>query len=134
MTAFLLDTNTVSRIIRNDSDALRQRYTCHHPSLFSISVITEAELLYGLARKPDAIRLGERVRSFLERVQRLPWSSDVAAAYGDLRCKSEANGITCGALDLLIAAHAHATRKTLVTSDLNLHRLDSWLMVEDWTL
>jgi tRNA(fMet)-specific endonuclease VapC len=68
--------------------------------------------------------------SWLENIEILPWTS--AGAYATLRQQSEAKGITCGSLDLLIAAHAVATHRTLVTNDKALHRLSTWLAVVDW--
>ena len=42
----------------------------------SISVITEAELRFGVARKPEAIRLKEGVEAFLRHVNVLLWDSE----------------------------------------------------------
>lgn len=47
----------------------------------------------------------------------LPWTSEAAHAYGVLRARNEALGISVGSLDMLIAAHAIAEGATLVTSD-----------------
>jgi tRNA(fMet)-specific endonuclease VapC len=129
---FLLDTNTVSHIIRNDSASVRRNYVRYQPHQIAISAITEGELMYGLAKKPEATRLHEKIRTFLQLVQTLSWTSEVASYYGNLRQKSEAKGITCGNIDLLIAAHAYATRRILVSSDNSMHRLTSWIEIENW--
>jgi len=47
-----------------------------------ISVVTEAELLYGVAKRDYPKGLTKRVTEFLARVEVLPWTSDVAKAYG----------------------------------------------------
>ena len=65
-TLYLLDTNTVADIVSGRSKAARQTMSQlidHSP--IGISVITEAELLYGLARKPEAIRLRAGIEALL---------------------------------------------------------------------
>ena len=48
-----LDTNIASYLIRSGNVALRSRLRAIPLALVSVSAITEAELLYGLARRPD---------------------------------------------------------------------------------
>jgi len=55
-----------------------------------IRVITEAELLFGLARRPEATKLKTVVEEFLLRVEVLPWDSDAAQQTSH----SPENGIT----------------------------------------
>jgi tRNA(fMet)-specific endonuclease VapC len=129
---FLLDTHTAGFIIRGSSAALLQRLQNHPVAAVAISCVTEAELLYGLARKPGATALATAVNAFLRHVQSLPWDSLCAARYGTLRAQLEAAGTPMGNLDTLIAAHPLATGATLVT-----HCKAFWqvpgLAVEDWT-
>lgn len=47
----------------------------------------------------------------------LPWDSEEAIAYGDLRANLEFPGRTLGNMDILIAAHAIAVKAVLVTND-----------------
>ena len=98
-----------------------------------ISVITEAELLHGLAKKPEAKKLPVVVREFLLRVDRLPWDSACAEAYAQLRCECEKQGKSLGNMDMLIAAHAHAAGAILVTSDRAFDQLFPWLRLQDWS-
>ena len=82
-----------------------------------ISVITEAEMRFGIARgkvHPDHRRIADR---FLGSIDILPWTSDCARHYGHLRADLERTGRPLATMDLLIAAHALADRCTLVTSD-----------------
>jgi tRNA(fMet)-specific endonuclease VapC len=98
----------------------------------SISVITEAELLFGVARHPEATRLKLGVHEFLIRMRVLPWNSDVARSYADLRAELERRGITMGNLDLMIAAQALAENAILVSNDRAFRRIKQ-LQIEDWT-
>lgn len=128
---FLLDTNTASFIIRGTYPALLKRLQSHAVTSIAISCVTEAELLYGLARKPGATALAATVSTFLRHVQALPWDSVAAARYGELRPQFEAAGTPLGNLDTLIAAHALALGATLITHD-KAFRLVPGLVVEDW--
>jgi tRNA(fMet)-specific endonuclease VapC len=130
--AYLLDTNIASFIIRGGPPQLMRRLRAHPVNAVGISAITEAELLYGLARKPGATALAAAVSAFLRHVQTLAWDSDAAERYGRLRAELETAGTPLGGMDMLIAAHALALRATLVTNDHAFRRVPN-LTVEDWT-
>jgi tRNA(fMet)-specific endonuclease VapC len=98
----------------------------------AISAVTEAELLFGAARKPEAIRLSVAVDEFLLRVQALPWDSKATRHYADVRATLERHGKPMGNLDMMIAAHALAVEAILVTNDRAFLRLGN-LKLEDWT-
>lgn len=128
----MLDTNIASYLIRSGNDALRSRLRAFPLALVSVSAITEAELLYGLARRPSATALKTAVDAFLGHVDVAPWDNAAAAAYGALRAHLEARGTPLGNLDTLIAAHAIATGSLLITNDKALRRTPE-LRTEDWT-
>jgi len=67
-----------------------------------ISVITEAELYYGLAKRPEAKRLQLVVEEFLKRVDVLPWDSAIVKSYGFIRAEMESQGKTLAPLDMMI--------------------------------
>jgi len=115
---WMLDTNTVSYIVRGESPAARDRLDgLKINEIGCISVVTEAEIRYGLARKPPSAALRTALNHFLGRIQILSWGSDEAQAYGTIRFKLERAGKILSALDMLIAAHAISTNATLVTGD-----------------
>lgn len=119
MTAtYMLDTNTVSYIAKGNSPAARARLEALGAGeRVCISSITEAELRYGLARRPAAQALRASVERLLLKLNTLPWGSKAAAVYGTLRAGLEADGIGLSQLDLQIAAHAVAVGAVLVTND-----------------
>jgi tRNA(fMet)-specific endonuclease VapC len=129
---YMLDTNTVSHLIRQHPNVTRRVVTASMASL-CLSAITMGELLFGLAKRPEAVRLRRAVRELLQRVDVLPWDKDVADRYGSLRSDLERNGLRLGPLDLLIAAHAQSVSAVLVTNDQTFRRIAN-LTVEDWTL
>jgi tRNA(fMet)-specific endonuclease VapC len=115
---WMLDTNTVSYMVRGKSPAARAKlYKLQGDEIVCISVITEAELRYGTSKRaPGSIRLAA-LNGLFEKLRILPWSRDEAVVYGNLRAKLERVGRVLGNLDMLIAAHAISANATLVTRD-----------------
>ncbi len=130
MTRYMLDTNTVSYLIKGHPAVSRRVVSVPMASL-CVSSITQGELLFGLAKRPEAKRLHMAVREFLLRVDVLPWDSAIAECYGAVRAELERQGKLLGLLDLLIATHALGTDAILVTNDQAFCQVDG-LHVEDW--
>jgi tRNA(fMet)-specific endonuclease VapC len=129
----MLDTNMASYIIKGKPPEARHRLAVLPMNSITISVITQAELLYGLASKGHPAALGTLIRDFLVRVEVLPWDGRVAAVYGDLRASCAAAGIALGALDMMIAAHAVAADSVLVSHDQAFALVPGGaLAIEDW--
>src|SRR5437016_367169 len=117
MTIYMLDTNIASHVIKGDIPLVRKRLVDVPMHSVAMSVITQAELLYGVAKRGHPVGLATRVREFLIRVEVLPWTQDVASVYGNLRASCEAVGATLAPMDMMIAAHAKAAGAILVTRD-----------------
>lgn len=133
MTAWMLDTNIASHVIKGDRPEIIDRLAALPMADIVISSVTEGELLYGLARRGYPRALSERVRQFLLRVDVLPWDHGVTQTYGNLRAACEARGITLAPLDMMIAGHAVAADATLVTRDRAFARVSAPLKTDDWT-
>jgi tRNA(fMet)-specific endonuclease VapC len=129
---YLLDTNTASYVIKGNFPRVRERLLKVPMSEVGISVVTEAELRFGVARKPEAVRLKTAVEEFLLRVEALSWDSDAAQQYAEVRVDLERTGKPMGNLDLMIAAQALADQVVLVTHDHVFRRIKR-LKIEDWT-
>ena len=129
---FLLDTNIASYVIKGNFPHVRERLLKVPVSEVGISVVTEAELRFGVARLPQAAKLGIAVDEFLLRVEVLPWNSQAAQHYARLRAALEQHGKPMGNLDLMIAAQALAAGAILVTNDRVFRRVKG-LKVEDWS-
>lgn len=131
MTRYMLDTNTVSHLVRGHA-AVAGRVVATPMASLCISAVTEGELMFGLAKRPGAAQLHRVVSEFLKRVESLAWDSAAAERYGRLRAGLEALGRPLGPLDMLIAAHASSAGTVLVTADRAFGQV-SGLQVEDWT-
>jgi tRNA(fMet)-specific endonuclease VapC len=129
---YLLDTNTASYIIKGNIPAVRLRLMKVPMAQVAISTVTEGELRYGVARRRDAGPLQVIVEEFLLRAIILPWDSDAARQYGQLRALLEKEERPMGNLDTMIAAHALALGIILVTHDQSFARIKK-LKMEDWT-
>jgi tRNA(fMet)-specific endonuclease VapC len=127
----MLDTNTVSYLIKNTYPAVRKKVARHPQAALCISAVTRAELLYGVARNPDATRITAVVHEFLRWVDTLDWTRAAADRHGLLRAELERKGIGVGLLDQMIAAHALSLDLTLVTSDRAFERIKG-LRLENW--
>lgn len=133
MTLYLLDTNIASHIIKGDIPLVRERLIKVPLHEVAVSVVTQAELLYGVAKRGHPQGLSTRVHEFLIRVNVLTWTQDVARIYGDLRASCEASGVTLAPMDMMIAAHAKAAGAILVTRDRAFGFVPNGLTVQDWT-
>ena len=129
MTRYMLDTNTVSHLLKRHPVVARRVQSTPITAL-CISAVTQGELLFGLARRPEATALHAVVREFLRRVDVLPW--DAAKFFGPARAAGQRQGRGLAPLDLLIGTHALAASAVLVTNDQAFGQLDG-LRVEDWT-
>ena len=132
MKRYMLDTNTVSHLLKGHPSVTRRIVTVPMASL-CISAITQGELRFGLAKRPDAKRLHIAVEEFLKRVDVLPWDSTTAERYGTERASLQYRGKTIAPLDLLIATHALTTGAVLVSNDQAFNQMTA-LSLEDWTV
>jgi tRNA(fMet)-specific endonuclease VapC len=119
-TTYLLDTNTFSYIAKGISQAARNefhRLSQDHNITLCISVMTEAEVRFGMAKRNVSRSRRSAIESLFAHFQILPWGSEEAATYALTRAKLEAKGITVESMDLLIAAQAITAGAVLVTND-----------------
>ena len=110
----MLDTNALSAVMKARSPALDLRLSI---APFCISVVTEGEIRFGLARRPQRVGFAALAEAVLGRIDIRPWTSATARRYGPLRTELAALGKPLAPLDLMIAAHALAEGATLVTAD-----------------
>ena len=129
MKLYMLDTNIVSHLIRGHTSVARRVIAA---SSLCISAITKGELMFGLAKRPNAKQLHRAVYEFLRRVDVLPWDSSIAEHYGAVRASMELQGLVLSPLDFLIGIHALSVDATLVTNDQAFGHI-SGLRLENWT-
>lgn len=128
---YLLDTNTASYVIKGNVPRVRERLLKIPTTNVAISVITEAELRFGVVPLPSAKRLAIVIEEFLKFIDIRPWDSAAARQYAELRADVEQRGHPIGNLYLMIAAHALALGAILVTTDRVFGGVHG-LKIEDW--
>jgi tRNA(fMet)-specific endonuclease VapC len=131
---YMLDTDVASYVIKGRSPAAEAKLSSIEPSSVCVSVMTCAELLYGLKRLPPQHKLHLAVRRFLKIVRALAWDAEAAAHYAEIRHQLVTLGQLIGELDMMIAAHSLAAGAVLVTNNLrHYERIPAPLLLESWS-
>lgn len=129
----MLDTNTVSYILRGQSPrARRKMQNLGEDEEVCISSITEAEIRYGLVKRSLKQETRDRIERFLDTIDILPWDSDAARIYGVTRARLEVAGRPLDNMDLLIGSHAVAAEAVLVTNDRVFRNVGNLLKTVNW--
>lgn len=130
---YLLDTNTVSAVMRGYA-GVDARLLELDPATWAISAITHSEIRYGLALRPEAMRLARSAEAFFAVATTLPWDVRAAELHGRLRAALRQAGTPIGDLDEMIAAHALALGVSLVTDNTRHFERVEGLFLENWVL
>lgn len=134
MPRYMLDTDTCSYIMKRSNDAVLQRLQKVPVHDVCISVITRAELLYGVEvsprRKQDEVALS----AFLQYVEVLDLPDQAGSHYAKIRADLKTLGTMIGANDLFIAAHARSLELTLVTNNTREFGRVRNLAIENWAI
>lgn len=130
---YMLDTDTSSYLMKGRSPAVDARLRQLDPSEYCISIITYAELMYGLQLAAPTHPSHLRVRRFLADMTILDWNQPAADAYAVLRLQVKVRGTPVAQQDLMIAAHAVSIGAVLVTNiTRHFARFGSDLTIENW--
>lgn len=132
MRLYMLDTDTVSYLVKGKTPALDTRVAAVFPKHLCISSVTRGELLYGLQLKDGAHRLAQLIDQFLLRVQCLPWDEAAATHFASVAAALHKAGTQIGSMDAMIAGHAMATGAVLVTNNARHFSRVTGLTVENW--
>jgi tRNA(fMet)-specific endonuclease VapC len=129
----MLDTDTTSYLIKGKSPAIEAKLATLMPSMVCISVMTRAELLYGLKRLPAEHRLHLAVRQLFKIVRVLPWDIEASDWYVEIRHQLITSGEPIGELDMMIAAHSLSAGAILVTNNIrHFERIKAPIVLENW--
>jgi len=114
---YMLDTNTCIYIIKRRPVKVLKRFEAVDNDQICISVVTHAELQYGLVRSSKIEHNQRILDAFVARLTVWAWDQDAVTHYGRIRRYLEQKGTPIGNMDLLTAAHALAKSCTLVTNN-----------------
>lgn len=129
---WMLDTNICIDIITERPKSVLDRFKDHVVGDIGISVITLAELEYGVSASSHPAKNREALNQFVSPLEIAPFERQATAEYGRLRAALEKKGQTIGSMDLLIAAHAVSLDVRLITHNSREFGRVPGLKIEDW--
>ncbi len=129
---FLLDTDICIYLLNGRAPAVERKLRGLTSRQVATSAITVAELHYGALHSARPRKNLERIRLFLEPIQRIPFGDDAARAFGRIKQQFASTGALIGPMDLLIAATVASANATLVTNNRREFERVAGLRVADW--
>jgi tRNA(fMet)-specific endonuclease VapC len=134
MPRFMLDTDTCSYIMKRSHPQVLKRLQSVPVGDVCMSMVTRADLLYGVEISPRHAQDAASLAAFLPYVESLDLTSDTAIHYAEIRANLKKRRAMIGANDLFIAAHARALGLTLVTNNVPEFERVRGLSLENWTV
>ena len=131
MLRYMLDTNLCIRVLRDRPAGVRDRFNAEADAL-CISTVTLAELMHGAEKSARPIEIRHQVEAFAARLAVLPFDSEAAGHYGNIRADLERKGQIIGPYDLMIAGHARSRGLVVITGNLGEFNRVAGLRSEDW--
>jgi tRNA(fMet)-specific endonuclease VapC len=116
MPRYMLDTNMCIYLMKNQPEAVAQRFAQCYVGDVVMSAITYAELEYGVAVSANPKREKANLAALIDDIPVAPFDTAAGSAYGPVRLATRDS--RQDQLDKLIAAHALALDVTLVTNNL----------------
>ncbi len=130
MPRYMLDTNMCIYLIKHQPDKVAQRFAQCYVGDVVMSVITYAELEYGVAVSAHPERERANLAALTEDIPVIAFDVPAGMAYGPIRQATRAS--KSDALDKLIAAHAAALGVILVTNNIRDFAKYPGLIIENW--
>ena len=133
---YLLDTNAVVALLRNEPARVRERFRVAEAAgdRLALSSVVLFELWYGVAKSSHVQENTERLRVLLSGdLDLLDFDDEDARTAGQVSAGLEKGGIPIGAYDLLIAGQALRRGLTVVTANTSEFSRVTSLNWQDWT-
>ena len=132
---FMLDTDTCILLMRGESPMLAVKVQSIPLQQQVMSVVTFAELTYGVQASASAKRKHNQavLDSLALHLAVLDWPQEAAQHFAEIRVDLKRRGAQLGAADLMIAAHARAMGAVVVTNTVKDFGRVKGLQVENWT-
>jgi len=134
MPRYMLDTDTCSYIMKRSNEKVLKHLEKVPVSDVCISVITKAELLYGVELSMRRQQDESALDVFLGYLEVLDFPDEASPLYAKIRADLKRRGTMIGANDLFIAAHACSLGLTLVTNNTREFRRIRNLALENWAI
>ena len=128
----MLDTNICIYLIKEQPASVLDRFVAYPVGDIGMSVVTLAELEYGIAKSSRPARNRAALEQFTSPLEVADFGRDATVVYGRVRAQLEKKGQPIGSLDLLIAAHAISLDVRLITHNVREFGKVAGLRIEDW--
>lgn len=132
MIHYMLDTDICSYIIRERPIEVLEHFETLKMDQLCISVVTYAELIYGVEHSSSKKINRSIVDQFVKHLSIIDWDKKAAEHYGNIREFLQVKGNVIGAMDMMIAAHARSQKMILVTNNEKHFKRVPKLKVENW--
>lgn len=129
---YLLDTDICSYIIKKKPLSVKKRLDKIPVGNIVVSVITVAELRYGVEKLGSKRLTQSAVDDFLNYVCVSPWDENIALFYAKVRDDLTKKGTPIGNMDLMIASHALCYDYILVSNNTRHFSCVPNLKLENW--
>ena len=129
---YMLDTNICIYLIKRKPVSVLKKMQEHMQEGLCISSITLAELEHGVFASAAIEKNSIALNQFLSIIEILNFNDEAAFEYGKIVADLKRKGTPIGSLDALIAAHALAAGKILVTNNIKEFESVVNLKVENW--
>ncbi len=133
MICYMLDTDICSYIIREKPLKVFERFEELEMGQLHISVITYAELIYGVEHSSSKKINRPLVDDFVRHLSIMAWDKEAAEHYGNIRAFLRVEGNMIGSMDMMIAAHTRSQKMILVTNNEKHFKRVPKLKIENWT-
>ncbi|MCH9698524.1 MAG: type II toxin-antitoxin system VapC family toxin [Gammaproteobacteria bacterium] len=132
MKRYMLDTDMCSYIIKQHPVSVLLHFQKLSMEQICISIISYAELMYGVERSSSKRINRPIIENFLRHLDVVEWGIAAADQYSVIRAELESKGNPIGAMDMLISAHAKSIKAVLVTNNQKHFTKVNGLKVENW--
>lgn len=131
MIKYMLDTNILIYAIKNRPKKIREAFKKYSDYL-AMSTVTLGELIYGAEKSAQAVLNLADIEALAARLDVIPFDSDAAIHFGQVRAELSKSGKIIGPYDLMIAGHARSRALILVTNNVREFKRVPGLRVENW--
>jgi tRNA(fMet)-specific endonuclease VapC len=119
-------------LLRRNSPSLLKRLQSINPIRLAMSIVTWAELQYGVQASNRVEENRAAVALLGQHIKSLDWNHEAAMHYAHVRHALKTKGKLIGSNDLMIAAHALSLGATVVTNNTREFKRVPQLSLENW--
>lgn len=130
---YYLDSNICIFFLRNREGVVAQKIASAGREDIKIPSMVKGELLTGAMKSARREQNIVEVMDFLDNYEIVPFDSEAAEVYGEIKSWLELRGTPIGFNDMIIAATALANNGILVTNNTREFSRIPGLMLDDWT-